>query len=76
MPTDIQSAINNVIWIDKGRMSGEPCFRDTRVPIQTLLDHIDLDAFLEDFPSVSRQHATLFLELAKTALLAHTDEST
>lgn len=75
MPTDIHAAINNVVWIDKGRMSGEPCFRDTRVPIQTLLDHLDLDDFLENFPSVSRQQATLFLELAKAALVTQVDES-
>ncbi len=76
MPADLHATINSIIWIDKDRISGEPCFRSTRVPIQTLLDHIDLDEFLEDFPSVSRQQATLFLELAKTALLAHVDEST
>ena len=44
-----------------------------RVPVQTLIDYLEagdtLDNFLEDFPSVSREHAIAVLELAKLALL-------
>ena len=55
------------------RLSGTPVFAGTRVPVQTLIDYLEagdtLDNFLEDFPSVSREHAIAVLELAKLALL-------
>lgn len=56
------------------RLSGTPVFAGTRVPVQTLIDYLEagdpLDAFLRDFPSVTREHAVAVLELAKSALLA------
>ena len=58
----------SVIVIDPEIMSGTPVFAGTRVPIQTLIDHIragdGLDVFLEDFPSVSRDQALAFLDEA------------
>lgn len=58
-------------------MSGTPVFKGTRVPIQTLIDHLEagdsLDVFLADFPSVTREQAVEVLELAKDALLADAD---
>ena len=54
------------------RLSGAAVFAGTRVPVQTLIDYLEagdsLDAFLEDFPSVSREHAVAVLELARQAL--------
>src|SRR5207253_10988481 len=56
------------------RLSGTPVFAGTRVPVQTLIDYLEagdpLEAFLNDFPSVSREHAVAVLEVAKSALLA------
>lgn len=53
-------------------MSGTPCFAGTRVPIQNLFDYLeggdDLDEFLDDFPSVSREAALSVLEMAKKTL--------
>ena len=61
------------MWADPGRMGGIPCFAGTRVPVQALMDHIEgghtLDDFLEAFPSVSRDQAVAFLELAKEQLV-------
>ena len=58
-------------------MSGAPVFRGTRVPIQTLLDHLEggdsLEVFLDSFPTVSREQAVRFLELAGDAALAGLD---
>jgi uncharacterized protein (DUF433 family) len=58
-------------------MSGTPVFKGTRVPIQTLMDHLEagdgLDVFLADLPSVTREKAVAVLELAKDALLADAD---
>ena len=55
-------------------MSGEVVFAGTRVPVQTLIDYLEedsrLDEFLEDFPTVSREHAIQVLELAKEAMIA------
>ena len=57
------------------RLGGTPVFAGTRVPVQTLLDYLEagdpLDAFLAEFPSVTREHAVAVLELAKRALAAH-----
>jgi uncharacterized protein (DUF433 family) len=54
--------------------SGEPVFRGTRVPFQTLLDYLEgggtLDEFLKQYPGVSREQAIAALEEAKTLLLA------
>ncbi|HTU47118.1 MAG TPA: DUF433 domain-containing protein [Bryobacteraceae bacterium] len=63
-----------IVWVDPARLSGQPCFKGTRVPIQALIDHIEgnstLDDFLVGFPSVSREQAVQFIELAKDNLLA------
>ena len=60
-------------------MSGAVVFTGTRVPVQTLLDYLEegdtLDHFLEDFPTVSREHAVAVLELAKESVFAHADSS-
>ena len=74
MTPEQKALLADVIWIDPDRMSGIPCFKGTRVPIQTLIDHIEgnstLDDFLEGFPSVSREQAIQFIELAKDNLIA------
>lgn len=53
-------------------MSGAPCFKGTRVPVQNLFDYLEgtssLSDFLEDFPSVSREVAIAVLEAAKLRL--------
>jgi len=60
-------------------MSGAVVFSGTRVPVQTLLDYLEegdtLDHFLEDFPTVSREHALAVLELAKQSVFAHADST-
>ena len=60
------------ISIDPEVMSGAPVFAGTRVPIQTIFDYIeggdDLETFLSDFPSVTKEAALNVLEMAKTSL--------
>ena len=69
-----KAQLAELVWIDPDRMSGEPCFKGTRVPVQALIDHIEgnstLEDFLEGFPSVTREQAVQFIELAKDNLLA------
>lgn len=74
MTAEQRAMLNELVWVDPLRMSGEPCFRGTRVPVQALMDHLEgnctLDEFLDGFPSVTREQAIQFMELAKDALLA------
>jgi len=64
----------SVIVQDPEIHSGEPVFRGTRVPFQTLLDYLEggetLDEFLEQYPGVSREDAVAALEEAKALILA------
>jgi uncharacterized protein (DUF433 family) len=68
-----KSKLGQVIWIDPARMGGAPCFAGTRVPVHMLLDHLKhgetIEDFLEGAPSVTRQQAELFLELASERLI-------
>jgi len=61
-----------LITTSPNRLSGTPVFAGTRVPVQTLIDYLEagdpLEVFLDDFPSVSREHAVAVLELAKWRL--------
>jgi uncharacterized protein (DUF433 family) len=58
-------------------LGGTPVFTGTRVPVQNLMDYLasgqNLDAFLEDFPAVSREDARRVLRLAQEALVASAD---
>jgi uncharacterized protein (DUF433 family) len=51
---------------DKEILGGIPVFYGTRVPVQNLLDYLTtgetIDAFLDDFPTVSRKQIVQFLE--------------
>ena len=59
---------------DPRRQDGAPVFAGTRVPVQTLFDHLEagdpLAVFLDDFPDVSREHAIAVLEFAQRAALS------
>ncbi len=63
--------IGGVIWIHPNRVSGAPCFINTRVPVQNLFDYLEaghtLDDFLEGFPPITKEQAIRVLELARTA---------
>lgn len=67
--------IRNLITIDKEILDGQPVFTGTRVPVESLLDHLEagvsLDQFLDDFPSVTRQQAIELLEAANKLLTAN-----
>ena len=55
------------------RLGGSAVFTGTRVPVHTLIEYLEaghpLDQFLDDYPSVTRDHAVAVLELAKQALI-------
>ena len=60
---------DSVITCDDEILSGTPVFKSTRVPIKNLIDYLEagdnLDEFLDDFPSVSRDQAIQTLETGK-----------
>ena len=64
--------IKDVISIDPEVLGGQAVFKGTRVPIETLFDHLEagvsLDAFLNDFPSVTKEQAVATLEIANKLL--------
>lgn len=64
--------LKDLISIDPEVLSGQPVFKGTRVPIETLFDHLEagvsLEAFLTDFPTVSKEQAIATLELGKKLL--------
>jgi uncharacterized protein (DUF433 family) len=70
--------VNEVVQISPDVMSGTPVFRGTRVPVKTLLDHLEagdsVEKFLDDFPTVTRDQAIQFLEIAGEAALARLRE--
>lgn len=67
--------VRNLITIDKEILGGTPVFTGTRIPIESLFDHLEsgvsLDAYLEDFPTVERQQATDILEAANKIMTSN-----
>jgi len=55
-----------VIHSDPEILGGTPVFVGTRVPVQSLFDHLEagdsIDDFLEGFPSVKREQVIATLE--------------
>ncbi|MDZ4809343.1 MAG: DUF433 domain-containing protein [Bacteroidota bacterium] len=60
--------IRELITIDSEILGGQTVFKDTRVPVETLFDHLEagisLDQFLEDFPTVTKEQAIGLLDWA------------
>ena len=64
-----RNALAGIVTIDKEVRHGAPCFANTRVPVQTLIDFLEtgetIDDFLAVYPSIPRQHVFSFLELSR-----------
>jgi uncharacterized protein (DUF433 family) len=62
-----------IVSRDQAVMGGTAVFAGTRVPVQTLLDHLEagesIDDFLEGFPTVTRAQVIAFLEEAKNRII-------
>ena len=52
--------IKDLITIDPDIMGGQPVFKGTRVPIETLFDHLETGV-----DSVTKEQAVSILEIAK-----------
>jgi uncharacterized protein (DUF433 family) len=66
--------ISQIITSDKDILGGRPVFTGTRVPVESLFDHLEagvsLDDFLLDFPSVQKEQAVELLDIANKLLTA------
>ena len=64
-----------VIEINPNKVSGMPVFAGTRVPVKALVDYLSdgdtIDAFVDDFPTVSREQAIDVMKGALEALNSH-----
>jgi uncharacterized protein (DUF433 family) len=64
--------IQELITIDNDILGGQPVFKGTRVPVESLFDHLEagipLDEFLDDFPTVSKEQAIALLDIANKLL--------
>ena len=58
----------DIVSRDPNVMNGALVFADTRVPVDTLIQHLaagdSLEDFLKDFPTVRREQAVAYLEMA------------
>ena len=65
--------IKDLIECDPEKLGGTPVFFGTRVPIRNLFDCLEegenLDQFLDQFPTVTREQALRVLEASKERLL-------
>jgi uncharacterized protein (DUF433 family) len=66
------------IAVNKEILGGQPVFKGTRVPIETLFNHLEngvsLDEFLSDFPTVTHEQAISVLDIAEKILTSDTLE--
>jgi len=63
-----------IVHSDPEILQGTPVFVGTRVPVQALFDYLEagetLDAFLEQYPTVTHDQAMAALELARDEVMA------
>jgi uncharacterized protein (DUF433 family) len=64
--------VNEIITIDNDILGGQPVFKGTRVPVESLFDHLEagvpLHEFLDEFPTVSKAQAIALLDIANKLL--------
>lgn len=73
MTAEQRDRLEEAIWVNPRRMNGTPCFRDTRVPVQSLIDFLEggetIDQFLALYPFITRRQVLAVLDLANTQIL-------
>ena len=64
--------IKDLITIDPDTLGGQAVFKGTRVPVETLFDHLEegvsLDEFIAEFGTVSKEQAIAIMEIASKLL--------
>jgi uncharacterized protein (DUF433 family) len=73
MTVEQKRRLDEVIWVNPQRMSGAPCFRGTRVPVQSLIDFLEggetIDQFVQLYPAITRQQVLTVLDFANDQIL-------
>jgi uncharacterized protein (DUF433 family) len=63
---ELKARLDQAVWVNPQRMSGTPCFRNTRAPVQSLIDFLEsgetIDEFLKLYPSVTREQVLAVLD--------------
>lgn len=66
--------IDEIVSISDETLGGTPVFKGTRVPIESLFQHIEsgitLNDFLDDFPSVTKENAIAMMQFSNNLLLS------
>jgi uncharacterized protein (DUF433 family) len=70
---DQKNRLDEAVWVSPQRMSGTPCFRGTRVPVQSLIDFLEsgetVDAFIKLYAPITRDQVLTVLDFANSQLL-------
>ena len=73
MTAEEKRLFEQAVWVSPQRVSGIPCFRGTRVPVQSLIDFLEegetIDAFLGLYPSITREQVMTVLDFANRQIL-------
>ena len=73
MTAEQKSRLEAAVWVSPSRMSGAPCFRGTRVPVQSLIDLLEsgetTTQFLEFYPDVTLEQVRAVLDLANSQVV-------
>lgn len=73
MTAEQRSRLEQAVWVSSTRVSGTPCFRGTRVPVQSLIDFLEggetVDQFLELYPAITREQVFTVLDFANSQIL-------
>ena len=68
---DGSMTLDQAVWVDPERMSGTPCFRGSRLPVQQLFDWladgVSLDEFVREF-QIERDAAIAVLRYASRSI--------
>ena len=61
-----------LVTVSADWLGGEPCFTGRRVPVKALFDYLKsghtVEQFIEDYPSVSHEHAVALIDLANRSV--------
>jgi len=67
--------LKDLVHCDPEILGGTPVFVGTRVPVQSLFDHLkagdSIEVFLDGFPSVKREQVLAVLEALEAQVLTH-----
>lgn len=73
MTAEQKRRLDEVVSVNPQRMSGAPCFRVTRVPVQSLIHFLEggetIDQFVQLYPSITRQQVLTVLDFANDHIL-------